>query len=480
MLAVSADKQVETLAHQQHMAEQTAELKGWTLEHVLGVGREGVGSGKSGPRAIVVRLIAELTALPAEQRPAWVWMRRVDRAGRGRAADSLVALHAITDLGVRIWDHDSGEVRLDTAEGEIVAAIKTGLARLDEQTRIGKALAGYARRRAAGKVAVNLRPYGLILGPDGLDHADEERAPVVREVFRLRLERLGRLTIARQVGAAAPPYLLADGSTKPVVWDSKAIRRILEQRAYVPAVVDEITFARVQAINDELRGVPGERREHAERPLVGVVRCFCGSMMYWQATTGPDRSIRWPYYVCRATWNHDKHRMIRAADLEATFIAFLKRLRAEPALLERYRRRAYTGPSPKLLERSITETRAALAAIVKARDGVWAMHTAGQLRDEDMQERLDAVSADRAKLADRLDQLTRDLAVASAASAPRKKADVEIALRTAADRWATWAPDIKRVFARSLSVYLGGLCLEADGTLVVRTLSPRAPRAKRA
>lgn len=479
MLAVSSEQQAETLPHQQRMAEQTAASKGWTLDRVLGVGRDGVGSGKSGPRAIVVRLIAELTALPAAGRPAWVWMRRVDRTGRGRASESLVALHAIADLGVRIWDHDSGEVRLDTAEGEIVAGLKAGLARLENEVRASKALAGYERRRIAGKVAANLRPYGLVLGPDGKDHADEERAPIVREVYRLRLERLGRLTIARQIGAAAPPYLLRDGSTKPVVWDSKAIRRILEQRAYVPAVVDEVTWARVQAVNEQLRGVPGERREHVDKPLVGVVRCYCGAMLYWQATTAPDRSIRWPYYVCRATWNHDKHRMIRASTLEAKFEAFVKRLATKPALLDTFRRRAYKGPSPKLLERSITEGRAELAKLTKDLDAVWRLHMDGHIRREDMQGRLDSVGVERDRLAEQLDQLQRDHAVAVAASAPGPTADVLETVRIAAARWSTWRPDTKRIFARALSVHLGGFCLEADGTLAVRAISPRAARTRK-
>lgn len=480
MLAVSSEQQAETLPHQQRMAEQTAAAKGWSLERVLGAGREGVGSGKAGPRAIVVRLIAELTALPKEQRPGWVWMRRVDRTGRGRATESLVALHAIADLGVRIWDHDAGEVRLDTAEGEIVAGLKAGLARLENEVRAGKALAGYERRRIAGKVAANLRPYGLVLGPDGQDHPDEERAAVVREVFRLRLERLGRLTIARRVGAAAPPYLLRDGSTKPVVWDTKSVRRMLEQRCYVPKVVDEVTFARAQAVNAELRGVPGERREHADKPLVGVIRCHCGSMLYWQATMAPDRSISRAYYVCRATWKHGKHLLVRASTLETLFETFVQRLAAKPTLIEAYRRRSYNGPSPKLLERNIAEARAELAKAEKALDAVWQLHIDGHIRKEMMQERLDIVTSERNAIAERLEQLQRDLSVAQAATSTSHAADIEKALELVATRWSTLPAPRKRVYARALSVLLGGFCLEEDGTLSVRSTSPRAVRTRHA
>lgn len=478
MLAVSSEQQAETLAHQQRMAEQAAAQKGWQIDRVIGAGREGVGSGKAGVRAVIALLIAELRALEPAERPAWVWMRRVDRTGRGRAAESLVALHEIADLGVRIWDHDTGEVRLDTAEGELVAALKAGLARMENQTRIGKALAGYERRRAAGKVAANKRPYGLMLGPDGRDHVDQERAPIVQEVFRLRAERLGRLSIARQVGPGAPPFRLADGTTKPVVWDTKAIRRMLSQRAYVPDVIDEVTFARIQGIEADMHGTPGERREHARRPLVGVVRCFCGAMMYWQAHTGQGGEIRWPYYVCRATWNHGKHRMIRAADLEAKFVSLLRRLAATPELLESYRRRSYTGPSPRLLERAIGEARTELTAVTRAQGQVWALHAAGHLRDEHVAARLDEIMAQRDEIEQRIAQLQTDHALASAASIPRAHDDLADRLPQMAARWATLRPEAQRLFARSLLTYLGGLCLEEDGTLAVRKLAPRSRRTR--
>jgi hypothetical protein len=172
--------------------------------------------------------------------------------------------------------------------------------------------------------------------------------------------------------------------------------------------------------------------------------------------------------------------MIPAAKLEAEFEAFIKRLLVKPTLIDSYRRRAYNGPSPKLLERTIAETRAELAKVAKAVNNVWDLHTAGRIRDDDMQARLDAVTADRGRLNAQLEQLQRDHAMAIAAAAPIASENIKAELKKAVEQWSGWPSDVKRLFARALSAFLGGLCLEANGRLVARAVSPRAARTRHA
>lgn len=467
VLAVSSEKQLETLAHQEAMAEEVASRNGWSLERVFGRGREGVGSGKRGVRAIMVTVIAELQALEPEQRPTWLWMRRVDRTGRGRAAESLLALHAIADLGVRIWDHDTGEVRLDTAEGEIIAGLKAGLARLENEVRSKKSRAAIARKRAAG-IPVGRVPYGLQRDPSGRYVVQEPQAEAVRRAFALRIEGVGSVRIAHQLAQASAPYPYAKGE-RPVRWSPLRVMRLLQNRAYVGTIVDEVTFERAQRIAAEL----GRATAPAGYPwpLSGAVRCYCGRNMIGNRT---GRNRAFPYYVCRASWHHEgKLRMVRAEQLEARFVALLDDLVETPALVEQYRRRP-EGPSPALLERAIRAARHRLDESARQRTAVWDLHAKGLVRDEEVQARLDALAVQRDEIGAELAGLERQRAAALAAS--QDLADAQNTLKRAREAWEGATDEERRGIARVVAVQLGGLCVEPDGTLSTRY--PEDPHAQ--
>lgn len=467
MLAVSSDAQAETLPHQQRMAEQTAEAKGWRLERVLGAGREGVGSGKSGPRAIVVRLIAELTAVPKEQRPAWVWMRRVDRTGRGRAAESLVALHEIADLGVRIWDHDSGEVRLDTAEGEIIAGLKAGLARLENEVRAGKARAGNDRRRQAGKPIGNRRPYGLTNGPDGFDVVVEEQAAAVRMAFAMRLEGHGYKTISLRMIAIAPPQnFRRRPEARSIAWSPQAVRRLLGTRAYIGTVIDEFTFRRAQQIRESLTTrFPSRARKHPW-PLAGALRCPCGMGLVGVTGGGsrPDRSRKFRYYVCRKIVNHAGRTQNHRADhIEEQFRALLADLDASPQLIAQYRRANVPTTSPALLRQTLRAARAELATLEQRRIRVWEMNEAGHVRNEDVQVRLDELSAARDGLNEQVAAIEMQLAAAE--SSATTLADSAAVIALAAKTFDDAEDADQRRIAREVGAVLGGLYVGPDHLL---------------
>lgn len=460
MLAVSSERQAETLPHQRAMAEQIAASKGWTLERVVGEGREGVGSGKRGVRAILVAIIADLYDLPPAARPAWLWMRRVDRVGRGRAAESMLALHEIADLGVRIWDHDAGEVRLDTAEGEIIAGLKAGLARLENEIRAKKSRAALERKRKAG-IPIGKVPYGLVRGADQQYVASEPQAAAVRTAFAMCIEGAGSSKIARHLALTAPPYTYTTGE-RPVRWDTRRVIRLLRNEAYAGTVVDEVTFERARRARTRFSQAPKQPRY--DWPLTGALRCWCGRNMIGKSSGRPGG--RWRYYICGATWSHGgKMRFVRAPDLEDQFVELLADLQARPDLVAHYRRRD-EGPSLVMLDRTLRESRRRLEQIAKARQAVWELFETGKLRAEDVQERLDSFAPERERITEEIAELERQRGSALIATAD--VADAAALISRASEAWAAATPEERREIAMTVAISLGGFCAEESGELGVR------------
>ena len=202
-LAVSSDAQAATLVDQERWARQTAAEKGWRITRIFGAGREGVATGKRGVRTHLAELIAELQRAPGDRRPSWLLMIRADRVGRGRIADSQIALHAIADPGVRIWTSDGGEFKIDGAVNEIISAVKSGLAALENEVKRDKALAHCARKRAANLPTSRIVPFGL--RREG-EHFVEDPLTgwVVREMDQRYLRGDTIAEILRWLGAAHP------------------------------------------------------------------------------------------------------------------------------------------------------------------------------------------------------------------------------------------------------------------------------------
>jgi DNA invertase Pin-like site-specific DNA recombinase len=120
LLTVSSEPQIGTLKHQRAWAVGAAENKGWQLTRIM----EGVASGKEGPRAIARELLLEIRATPAEARPEHVLMIRLDRVGRGSIVDSQIFVRDLLALGARVYTRDAGEIRLDSAMDELIAAVQ--------------------------------------------------------------------------------------------------------------------------------------------------------------------------------------------------------------------------------------------------------------------------------------------------------------------------------------------------------------------
>ena len=448
LLVVSSDQQAETLAHQRTWAEETAVAQGWKLDKMF----SGVSTGKAGPRRLLRELIGALRELAPDERPAWVLMIRADRVGRGRIDASLVALHEIVDLGVRIWTRDAGELKLDSATDQIIAAVKAGLATLENEVRRDKALGVYHRKLADGTWTGSKRPYGLTYGRDG-DVVVEEQAVVIRLIFQWRIEGLGYLTIAKRVAPIAPPV-----NGRPIHWTTRRVRELLQNGAFVGTIVDEVTFHRAQAVAAAIARVElrGPKVRKYPMPLIGTLKCWCGYRLA-RKISGPAGTYR--SYACVATWNHGGRMVFASAKrVEAQFVAMLHRLTTEPTLIA-----AERGPSPAMIEQAIRKTDAEIAEVDAARSRAWDLHAAGKIRDEDVQERLDALRAQREVLDTQRADLARQRAALTATRV--RRIDAVAVIATAAREFGRSSPESQAKLAASVAVALGGLYLDDTKTL---------------
>jgi DNA invertase Pin-like site-specific DNA recombinase len=450
LAVVSSDVQAETLPHQRDWATATATEKGWTIRRTF----EGVSTGKEGPRKLLRELIAALRSLDPGDRPEWLLMVRADRVGRGRLVESQVVLHEIADLGVRIWTRDAGEIKLDSATDQIIAAVKAGLATLENEVKRDKMNAVYRRRKAAGQVVANRVLYGQRREKDGSVTVVEDQAATVREAFRLRIEGYSYLEIAKRIKPIAAPFRFADGTERTMRWNVDHVREVLAERRYAPAIIDEVTFRRAQRDPAPAREARPQRFHY---PLSGAVQCFCGYRMIG-SYGGGDSPVR--RYECRH--HHRKH--VNANKLEAQFAEILRRYAENPSILPRRR----PAVSPALLDRAHAKASAHLAALDRERDRVWDLFASGKVREDAVQPRLDAIAQKREAVVEESREIETRRAVAAAESGRRAQAGAVLA--RAAKVYGTAAPADKRAIARTIAAEIGGLVVEEDGTLVIRRI----------
>src|ERR1700722_3759835 len=190
LCVVSSEAQSETLPHQRRWAQEAAQSHGWRVTRIV----EGVASGKLGPRRLVTDLLADLRSLDEDARPKRILMIRADRLGRGSIIETQIVLRDLLQLGVHVFTRDQGELKLDSAMDELISAATLAVARHENEIRKEKINASIARKRAAGIWKGSVAAYGLIRRGNE-DVADPERAPIVREAFKMRLEGRGLTTI---------------------------------------------------------------------------------------------------------------------------------------------------------------------------------------------------------------------------------------------------------------------------------------------
>jgi DNA invertase Pin-like site-specific DNA recombinase len=468
LCVVSSGGQEETIPNQRAWAIGVAKAKNWRLlpDGIF----EGVASGKLGPRSIVRDILKKLRATEPDARPEWLCMIRADRLGRGDMVESQIVLRDLHQLGVKVWTRDQGELKLDSAIAKLFVAMQASVAEQENAVKQDK-MRDFRKRKREEGLQVGKSPYA-IRREKGVDSPDPKRAPVVKEAFALRLQGKGYGAIGQRLAAIAPPHEYKHKSkahperTNVVHWTAPRVSKLLTNHAYVDAgLIDSATFVQAQgvakALTNDRTGDP--RRVHC-RPLAGVLTCYCGRKFVGAAYGSSGH--KYPYYVCRALWNHDgKHRIVRAEPIESQFRDLLGRLDASPELVKRYRARAASPVSMPALERTIRDGNAQLANLAKSREKAFQLNESGHLRDEDLQARLDTLTEQRDKLQAEVNEAREQVAAAKALA--QRQQDAEELLRRAVKIFEKANVAQQNEIAKAVRIELGVLTVDKDKVLLV-------------
>jgi hypothetical protein len=165
--------------------------------------------------------------------------------------------------------------------------------------------------------------------------------------------------------------------------------------------------------------------------------------------------------------------LVRADELEKEFVAMLGQLQASPQLVKRYRQRAASPVSSSLLERSLRDLRSKAAEVERKRDKIFELYLSGDVRREDVQPKLDALTVERDDLATRVASVSEQIVVAKASTSRDRDADA--LLRRAARTFERATEPEQRLIARAVAVELGGLHIDGGSRLKVGLAGQRAP-----
>jgi hypothetical protein len=383
-------------------------------------------------------------------------MIRLDRLGRGTGIDSMAALSEIYNLGTIVHTRQDGDVKLSRAADAILPMFRSLIAGLENETRIDKANATYDRRRKARetdprRAITSKGPYGTRF-ESGYLVPQEPEANAIRLMFALRLQGFGSHVIGKKMAEVAPPLVQKNGAVRHCRWQSDLVSKLLKKRAYVEAgIISESDWLRAQ----QLRSTKGGRiARKYDWPLVGAVRCECGTPLVGMTNT---RSKIF-YYACPDRRRvHGKYICHRREQVEGAFWSVLWTLKRAPVFPEASRA---DRDDRKLLVTRLSTLRAEISKIPDSLERIYAAFDQGHVKSSTLQDRLDSLEQKRVKataeateIESRLDDLK-----AQEFSADEARDAVETATR----RWRKANCDEKKAIARIVGRLFGGLTVTAD------------------
>lgn len=459
LLAVVSDVgQAETLPDQKAWAAESAQREGWTIEREFS---KAGSSGKAGVRALVDQMLEALRGTSEAKRPERILMIRLDRLGRGTGIDSMAALSEIYGLGTIVHTRQDGDVKLSRAADAILPMFRSLIAGLENETRIDKAKATYDRRRKARETdplrsIQSKGPYGTRF-ESGYLVAKEPEADAIRLMFSLRLQGYGSHVIGKKLALVAPPLVQKNGTVRTCRWNSDLVSRLLKKRAYVDArIISEKDWSRAQALKSTKGGRIARKYEW---PLVGAVRCECGTAV--QGMTNTRNKLF--YYACNDRRRaHGKYVCHRREKVEGAFWSVLWTLNKAPVFPDQPKA---DRENLKLLVVRHSSLRAEIAKIPASKERIYSAFDEGHIKNSALQGRLDSLAdkernamAEAAEIEAKLETLKEQQVSAE---------EVRTAVKTAAKRWRNANCDEKKAMAKLIGRLFGGLTVKLDGTLLL-------------
>lgn len=228
-------------------------------------------------------------------------------------------------------------------------------------------------------------PYGYRRGEDGKFAIDEERAAIVREIFRRIADGEIKAHVADDLNARN--LRTATGHE----WGKNAFSAMLDNERYkgiyiygdvripggMPAIVDEDLFDRARERYDTDKGIirSRRRRDNVEYLLTGKLFCgYCHDPMMGASGTSRTGDMYY-YYRCRN--NAEKHtcrkKPVRKDFIERLVVSALYDCITKPENVEwmtnlvmRYQEKIITDSDIGYLEEKLAEVKTAIRNIMKA------------------------------------------------------------------------------------------------------------------
>jgi len=229
--------------------------KGWTLDEAHVYADDGVSGALFASRPDYQRMMRDAAAGAFEA----LVLFDLDRLGRD-GHKTMVALHALVEVGVSIWDSSTGhQIELDSFENRLPTILKAEFAQ-QYREQIRKHTRAAMRQKAAAGFVTGGKLFGydnVRVGKGQTTRVvNEAEAAVVREIYARFAEGEGLRTIASVLnGRGAPSPRAQQG--RPNGWSSSSVREALQRAAYR----GEVVYGRTaKAYGRELRKVYRETR----------------------------------------------------------------------------------------------------------------------------------------------------------------------------------------------------------------------------
>lgn len=316
---------------QTELAEKYCAQHGLTLDTELildeGVSAfRGANRREGSPMAAFLRAVEDGLVEPG----ATLLVENLDRISRQKPGVAVRYLMEIAEAGVTVVTLSDGRVyTAENVTGDLVNIIMSLLTfnRAYEESemksrRLSAAWEAKRARAAEGKPITAIMPAWLKLNPDTKQiEVIEERADVVRRIYRMVVDGLGRDGIAAKLNREG-----VETFGKAAFWHSSYVTKILENDAvrgiftphimtfeegkktrtpqepiagYFPAVIDERLWADTQHVRSSRRAVTvGRDGKVMSNMLSGLASCpACGSTMT-RVSKGSRKKAGKPYLVC--------------------------------------------------------------------------------------------------------------------------------------------------------------------------------------
>lgn len=259
-------------------------------------------------------------------RGSYLLVESLDRISRGTARKAVRVLEDICEAGIKVATLMDGKVYDEDALDDPIGLIMSVLyfARANEESttksrRLREAWSEKRRKLGSGTALTSRCPAWLRLNrPTGEFKIIEDRAKVVRQIFRWAAEGVGQQSIAKRLNEQrVRPFGRAEywqrsyimklldsaavlGHFTPHTVEHKAGKKTRRPQAtienYFPPIITPEVYAKVRALRMDA-GAP-QRGRHANAPLgnvfAGLARCpLCDSTL-----TLANKGSGWRYLVC--------------------------------------------------------------------------------------------------------------------------------------------------------------------------------------